>query len=609
MASSLSRRRFLARAAATAAGTWVGANLPLLREALAATYATVRYPGGTTFASTIVPAGTGRYRRMTDGPGWPLVFRTLGPTQDTERGFRREPVATIVHLTDIHLIDSESPSRVEFLDRYADAPSPNTLSSAHRPQDVLTTHVAEAMVRRINEIGRGPVMGRPYDCAVSTGDNLDNQQENELEWMIALLAGGPVSPGSGGPVYEGVQDQDATTYDAHYWHPDDERPDGDDYKQQYGFPAYPGLLDAARRPFVASGLRCPWYSTYGNHDGLLSGNMPANAVFDAISTGPIKVVTLPAGLSPADVQRGLEQQDPGVLTALATAPGRAVTPDPKRRAVSASEWVAAHLSAPGTPTGHGFTREHAESSRLYFTFPIAPQVLGISIDTVNRGGYADGSVGRAQMAWLETQLQAVSSRWFDAAGTVVRKVDARDSLVVLFSHHNLRTMSNPSIDPLLPTDERVMGAEIEALLLRYPNVVAWINGHSHENRVYPHPDPSGRSGGFWEILTAAHVDYPQHARIIELADNRDGTLSIFATMVDHAGSARAVAGDASLLNLAAISRELSVNDPQLGVVAARGTPDDLNVELLVRAPFTLDRAPSTPAPAPAEGGQLPATTA
>ena len=48
---------------------------------------------------------------------------------------------------------------------------------------------------------------------------------------------------------------------------------------------------------------------------------------------------------------------------------------------------------------------------------------------------------------------------------------------------------------------------------------------------------AARPGGFWEINTASHIDFPQQAGIVEIADNRDGTLSIFATIIDSAGPA------------------------------------------------------------------------
>jgi len=126
-------------------------------------------------------------------------------------------LACVVHLTDIHVIDAQSPARVEFLDRYGDEPSTALpLQSAYRPQETLTCHVAEAMVQRVNAIGGGPVTGRAYDCAVSTGDNIDNAQVNELAWYLRLLDGGPVTPDSGGPGYQGVMDQDVLSYDVHY---------------------------------------------------------------------------------------------------------------------------------------------------------------------------------------------------------------------------------------------------------------------------------------------------------------------------------------------------------------------------------------------------------
>jgi hypothetical protein len=89
------------------------------------------------------------------------------------------------------------------------------------------------------------------------------------------------------------------------------------------------------------------------------------------------------------------------------------------------------------------------------------------------------------------------------------------------------------------------------------------------------------------VLTAAHVDWPQQSRIVELVDNRDGTLSIFGTLVEHAAPARPTGiGAGRILDLASWSRELSFNDPQANP-AAVGTAGDRNVELLLPAPFDL----------------------
>ena len=459
------------------------------------------------------------------------------------------------------------------------------------------------MVRRLTEIGVGPVTGRPFDVAVSTGDNTDNQHANELEWFLTMLDGGAMRANSGDPDrYEGVQDTEPTTFDDHYWHPDEIGAlvggSPDRYKRELGFPSLPGLLEAAIAPFTAAGLPCPWYSAFGNHDGLLQGNVPSTAPLAAVATGPLKVVGLPAGLSPNDLAVGLASGDPAVLAALATGPARTVTADPQRQPVSPSAWAQAHRvdrGGPG-PIGHGFDQQAVDTGILYYTFDLGDDVLGISLDTVNRGGYADGSIGQAQLDWLEDQLVAVA-RSLPRPRTAPRfATDNGDRLVVLFSHHTISTLGNPVPDPAMPDDRRVLGDEVVAFLHRFPNVVAWVNGHTHANRVTPYPDPSGRTGGFWELNTAAHIDAPQQSRIVELVDNADGTLSIFGTLVDHGAPASAPRDDLSTLALASHARELAYNDPQADLAHATGGPTDRNVELLVARPF--DRAASPP-PVPA----------
>jgi hypothetical protein len=77
--------------------------------------------------------------------------------------------------------------------------------------------------------------------------------------------------------------------------------------------------------------------------------------------------------------------------------------------------------------------------------------------------------------------------------------------------------------------------------------------------------------------------------MVELVDNRDGTLSIFTLTVDHAAPPDVRPGDLSQTNLASTSRQLAANPWFWDAAALLGTPTDRNTELLVKAPFDLSR--------------------
>ena len=610
-AERLTRRALLARLGATAAATSIRGLWDPVRAAAAgrAQIATTTDPSGTTLELSIRrPSGTG-YLKLVEADPYPQVLRQDLIAAKPDREARRVALASIVHLTDVHLVDAQSPARVEFTDRL-----PGPFASAFRPQETLSAQVASAMVERVNELAGGPVTGRPFDVAVSTGDNIDNQQRNELDWFMKVLDGGRVVPNSGHPdEYEGVQDATiGLGYYNSYWHPDPpplaNPPDG--YKAAFGFPELPGLLEGAIGAFDAPGLGIPWYSAYGNHDGLYQGNMPGELPgnvhpIDAVATGPLKITAVATSLDPTDLTSAVSAL-PGLLAdpSVLAVPGlvRLVTPDIDRRAATLEHWVQRHLDSPDEPgpVGHGYTADMIASRQLYYAFPISESVLGICLDTVNHGGYADGSLGEAQLRWLEQQLVGVHSAYVDSGGTRVATGN-EDQVVVLFSHHNLFTIDTPLPDPFAPSDARHGAEVLRALLRRFPNVVAWVNGHSHVNRITPVPDPTGQTGGFWEISTAAHIDWPEHARLVEIVDNCDGTLSIFGTLIEHASPASVDVTDpsaATVTQLASLSRELSANEPQASM-AALGAPTDRNVELLIRSPFAIC---SPPAPVPDAGG-------
>jgi len=530
----------------------------------------------------------GSYYRLASVEGVPRSRRLdLAPDSVPGSG-RRRSLLHFAHLADIHTADVQSPGRFEFMQRFHPGPEPmHLVLPACRPQEALTVHAVEATIRTVNRIGDSSETGVPLQLVLCTGDNIDNQQLNELRMFMALAWGGPVTPGSGGQSYEGVQ---ALAWnDPNYWQPDRPPAAGqlDCYKTRWGFPEYPGLLEEAVRPFRAQGIRVPWLSCYGNHDALVLGAAIAGPAYERIVSGPWKTAHAPPEFDPVEHLPAFISHPERFLTG----PSRPITPDRARRTISRREFVGAHLEARGEPAGHGFIRENLERGTAYYVYDAFPQVRIVILDTTNPGGHYQGSVGAFQMAWLEERLAEVHSRYYTAGDTTVQTGND-DCLVVVCSHHNLPSLALPpeyltageGEDADLP---RSLGPDVESLLHRFPNVILWINGHIHRNRVRPRPRPRGRSAGFWEVTTSSLIDWPCQARRIEIVSNCDGTLSLFCTMVDH-DTPLDPRSAWDMERLASLHRELAANDPHAGYHGSfRGGPGDRTVELVLPAPFDL----------------------
>jgi metallophosphoesterase (TIGR03767 family) len=500
------------------------------------------------------------YRELRWCDGEPTVVRE-------DLAARRGPRGTtsllhLAHLTDLQIADVQSPGRLEFLHDHVGEPGFELLIPMFRPQELLGVHAAEAVVATLEGVGPSPLSGAPLQAAVTTGDNVDNAQLDELGWYLRLLSGGTLDQRTGGPRYEGPQDGT----DPRFWSPEGSAPDR--YRTEFGYPAAPGLLAAATAPFAATGLSVPWYTAYGNHDGLFQGRAAFDDALAAALVGARKPVALPPGPVPGIVSDAL---------AFLAGPARSVTPDPARRPVTRREFVDAHFGDGGAPDGHGFTDANRADGTAYYVADDLPGVRLVTLDTTNPFGAHDGSLDRAQLRWLEARLAEVHSRHLDAEG---REVDGggEDRLVVLCSHHGADTLTNPVG---AETEDRVLAPEVLALLHRFGNVVLWLNGHVHRHAVRPHPGPAG---GFWEVTTAAVMDWPCQARLVEVLENPDGTLSVVCTVLDSAAPLRATGLD-DVLDLAAWHRELAANDPtSVGGTAARGIATDRNVELVLPDP-------------------------
>jgi metallophosphoesterase (TIGR03767 family) len=524
------------------------------------------------------PVGTGGYRRLVAGEREAHVVRTdLGGALPSGR-FRG--LVAFVQVSDLHITDGQSPGRAEYLDRLGDDDSGVSdiigPVGTYRAQESLTHHVVEAMTARLRRIDTAPLTGLPLTFAVSTGDAADNAQRNEIDASIGLLDGGvEIRPDSGDPTrWEGVGS--AAAYDPRYWHPDG-TPAGegtDRPRERYGFPTVPGLLDAARVPFRSGGLGMPWHPVYGNHDCLLAGTIPASPGLRRVTRGRRKGTAWPGGVDAVDLQRIFGEstrRPPELLQPLRGAPWRPIRADASRDQLSTSGWLEHHHGRSARPDG----------SPTWYGFDAGP-VRGLVLDTVNPEGGWQGSIDSAQLRWLESELEAGSSRWLDAQGRVCRR-DREDRLFVLFSHHPLQSLINgwsPS------GRHRACRDEVEAVLNRFPNLVAWVNGHTHTNTITPHTSRPATGSGWWEVTTASHVDWPQQARIVELAEDLDhGGIVVACTIIDHDGLIDPRRGDlGDVVTLAGWSRELALNDWQKRTDGpnggGRGQPDDRNVLLV-----------------------------
>ena len=139
-------------------------------------------------------------------------------------------------------------------------------------------------------------------------------------------------------------------------------------------------------------------------------------------------------------------------------------------------------------------------------------LIRILLDTNHPAGDFKGSIGTAQLEWLESLLA---------------EVDAQPGrLVVLASHHGSVLLTNTrGADPL-----RMHAAALTAIAHRHPCVVAWLVGHRHLHEIRSHPGPNG---GFWEITTGSVIDWSSQTRAVEFVRHADGLLEIVCILQDH----------------------------------------------------------------------------
>lgn len=581
-------------------------------------------PCGLTTLDAIVKDtdGDGDLECFTDGgqyPGQDIVVREELAAANPARDPRA--MLSFAALADFQLADEESPLRGEWADKCGDIPT----SAAFRPQETMVPHLLNGHVQAARAIAQAgtPIFHRKLDYVMSLGDLADNQQFNEVRWYIDMLDGDKlINPDSGndpllgGEGYDGVQGADP-------------RGAGDLTSPVAG----ESLLDLANEPFWAHGLRyeepagnsgrmktkqVDWYAVMGNHDmkvqGTVDDSLEAWRQFARLwAVGRIKVQDLaPDYQQEVCESNGAVLADPNFWMKVLQNPGttKIVPSDPDRRLLDKGQWIAEHFNTTGKPEGHGFKendnaqrcRDDAGAllARACYWFQKG-DFAHVVLDTNPAEGLESGNVDDAQWNWLERTLQANSARYRNDDNTAwVENPGVENHYVIVYSHHTIGSTTNTGLIP--GTAQGIhTGPELRDKLLRFPNVIAQADGHTHENKVTSYQNDATGSG-YWEINTSAIADWPHQSRVIELADNQDGTLSIFGVLFDARSGPNArdidwvaddptdetdLAGafrDVNEAWLASAGREIGWNDPQADLFAI-GEAQDQNVELLLPKPF------------------------
>jgi hypothetical protein len=454
-----------------------------------------------------------------------------------------ETLLRFFSMSDIHIVDKESPAQAIYGALIPPSGFGKTNTSAYSPIILSTTHVLDAAVQTINALN-GQAR---FDFGMSLGDDANNNQYNELRWFIDVMDGKRITPSTG--AHRGA-----------------------------------GSIDY-QMPYQSAGLdkSIPWYQTIGNHDQYWCGSLfvndydrrilVGNTVIDMGIVGPTQFPSL----DDRGYYMGVIDGTTPYGTIIGAGPaGTMAAPiiaaDPNRRALATANsttlnWMKEFFNTTSKPKGHGFTKPNLDNDFASYTFePKASLPLKVIVldDTCKENpyptasSYARACLDQTRYDWLVNELDQGQAEGklmiitahipvgpnlnVPAAPLVAPANILNDTPIPLFFSDCQPEFPNckegdplEHFAPITPYNV-VSDAMLLATLHNYPNLLLWMSGHRHINVVTRQPAPAGKGPefGFWEVETSSLRDFPQEFRTFEIKRNDNNTVSIFVTDVDPA---------------------------------------------------------------------------
>ncbi len=359
-------------------------------------------------------------------------------------------------------------------------------------------------MQQLRAVRRGPATGRPLQFAVVTG-----RQHRQLPAQRAALVYRAFSTvarcGRTPAISRGTRASWTTRRQIrYYWHPSGfgsallglRVPDGSRPARRGPTADFPATTGSVCRGIRPTGTTTGWCRATCPVPALRAARDWPGQAHQPSARNPAAAAGGSRSGSCSLLRRPLAQE-------LGFGEERLVTPDAGRWIVDRATTVAEHFVTTGTPIGHGFTEQNVANGTAYYTFDVGRVHGSFSRHRQQRRG-PNGSIDPARNEdWLEMQLKAAR-----AAGGSPPRVPwcsapvALDKYIAIFSHHSIGADGGQRL--AVDSGNRIRGEErLRDLLLRYPSVIVWVNGHTHRNEVLPHARPSRVCCGRW-FLGAEH---------------------------------------------------------------------------------------------------------